>query len=143
MLKYRPPRVSAAVKALYIRNNDHRPGSCRPGTLCVVAALEAHRFVPWLFAPRCWWSATSAAEARGEPAASWRGQQAAAAAHRWLLPHAAAGALAPGGAHAGVSVRYRPDRRTLVAIKQEYCFGMLPNVQGQGDSGQSRGSTVC
>ncbi|KXZ48272.1 hypothetical protein GPECTOR_29g5 [Gonium pectorale] len=42
---------------------------------------------------RRWWSATSSAEGPSSQAAQWRETQAAAAAHRWLLPSCIAGAL--------------------------------------------------
>ncbi|KAG2423858.1 hypothetical protein HXX76_015018 [Chlamydomonas incerta] len=46
---------------------------------------------------RRWWSAPSSAEAAVPEAEAWRAAQAAAAAHRWLLPHCIAGALGATG----------------------------------------------
>ncbi|KAG2494621.1 hypothetical protein HYH03_007140 [Edaphochlamys debaryana] len=46
---------------------------------------------------RRWWTPTAAAEGTAPEAAAWRRGAAAAAAHRWLLPHAIAGALGASG----------------------------------------------
>ncbi|GFR48749.1 hypothetical protein Agub_g10707 [Astrephomene gubernaculifera] len=53
---------------------------------------------------RCWWSATSAAEATCPAAAAWRAALTSATAHRWLLSHCVAGTAGagqPGSAAAG------------------------------------------
>ncbi|PNW76761.1 hypothetical protein CHLRE_11g475050v5 [Chlamydomonas reinhardtii] len=46
---------------------------------------------------RRWWSAPSSSEAAVSEAGAWRAAQAAAVAHRWLLPHCIAGALGASG----------------------------------------------